>query len=99
MLEVPLDGFEWPGPVVWWNPVDGFRHAFDAGQRTRPGQNRETLCGSNVVLIDPSELDWLLPTCDICMSAAVERGRTKEERLAETRRRLRERFGRSGEVF
>ncbi|ASU80706.1 hypothetical protein CDG81_00595 [Actinopolyspora erythraea] len=94
MLEVPLLGWGWSGPVVWWNPVGGFRHAFSREVRPRPQQQRDTLCGQRVTLIDPSEVDWLVPTCDICMSTAIEHGREQEQREQETSRKLRERFGR-----
>ncbi|WP_017973539.1 zinc finger protein [Actinopolyspora halophila] len=86
-------GLSWEGPVVWWNPVEGFRHAFTPERRPRPEQRRETLCGLRVTLIEPDEVDWLLPTCDDCMSAAVVRGRDKEHRREEAGRQLRERFG------
>ncbi|NYH80353.1 hypothetical protein FHR84_003710 [Actinopolyspora biskrensis] len=99
MLEVPLAGWGWSGPVVWWNPVAGLRHAFSRELRPRPGQERDTLCGQWVTLIDPSELDWLLPTCDICMSVAVEHGREKEDRERQARRHVRERFGCDGDAL
>ncbi|NYH79477.1 hypothetical protein FHR84_002815 [Actinopolyspora biskrensis] len=86
-------GLSWEGPVVWWNPVEGLRHAFTPEQRPRPDQWRATLCGPRVTLIEPDEVDWLLPTCDDCMSAAVTRGRDREHRREETSRQLRERFG------
>ncbi|SFD85186.1 hypothetical protein SAMN04487819_10491 [Actinopolyspora alba] len=51
MLEVPLLGWGWSGPVVWWNPVGGFRHAFSREIRPRPEQRRDTLCGQHQVSV------------------------------------------------
>lgn len=73
-------GLQWEGPVVWWNPVAGQRHAFGPDRRPHPGEERDTLCGATVTLTDPSDVDWLMPTCDICMSAAVARSDARAER-------------------
>lgn len=75
-----FDSLEWEGPVVWWNPVDGWRHAFTPDERPSPGRERETLCGQAVTLIDPSAVDWLMPTCDTCMNAAIHRRDDRTER-------------------
>ncbi|SFT89828.1 zinc-finger [Actinopolyspora lacussalsi subsp. righensis] len=75
-----LDSLEWQGPVVWWNPVGGWRHAFTPDQRPHPGQERETLCERTVTLIEPSDVDWLMPTCDTCMTAAIRRRDDRTER-------------------
>lgn len=74
-------GLSWQGPVAWWQPVAGWRHALPPDQRPRPGQERETLCGEQVTLIDPSDVDWLLPTCATCMATAIELG--EQRRRAE----------------
>ncbi|MDR7301869.1 zinc finger protein [Haloactinomyces albus] len=63
----------WQGPVVWWQPVLGERHALSPEERPRPGQTRDTVCGLSVTLQAPSDVDWLLPTCDECWAQAVAR--------------------------
>ncbi len=87
------EGLFWQGPVVWWNPVGGWRHAFAPDMKPRPGQERVTVCGQAVVLIDPSELDWLAPTCDACMGRAKEWSQQRQDSLAERRRDQRRRQG------
>lgn len=71
-MEIPEESLKWQGPVVWWNPVDGFRHAFSPERRPHPGQERITECGLSVTLIEPGPVDWLMPTCDTCMARARE---------------------------
>lgn len=77
-------GLSWKGPVVWWQPVAGWRHALPPDRRPHPGEERETVCGESVTLIDPSDVDWLLPTCDTCMARAMElvEQRRQEEQYA-----------------
>ncbi len=77
-------GLTWRGPVVWWQPVAGWRHALSPDQRPRPGQERQTVCGEQVTLIEPSDVDWLLPTCDTCMAAAVELGEQRRRADAQS---------------
>ena len=87
------EGLFWQGPVVWWNPVDGWRHAFAPDRKPQPEQERVTLCGQAVVLIDPSELDWLAPTCDVCMNRAKEWSQQRQDAIAERRRDQRRQQG------
>ncbi|WP_188987102.1 zinc finger protein [Saccharopolyspora thermophila] len=58
------------GPVVYWRPHGGLRHALWPPELPRAGQTRETVCGSTITLTDPSEVDWLDPTCPTCMDKA-----------------------------
>ncbi|MDR7301208.1 zinc finger protein [Haloactinomyces albus] len=90
-------GFQWEGPVVWWRPVDGYRHALPPEERPAAGQQRETVCGESVTLTEPAAVDWLMPTCDACMAEAcarrdaraerarAERGRAERDRAARER--------------
>lgn len=75
------------GPVVWWQPVEGERHALPPHRRPHPGEERETLCERRVTLIDPTDVDWLCPTCDVCMVRARERVHEREDRRHGTRSR------------
>lgn len=61
------------GPVVYWRPFEGLRHALSPAELPRAGQVRDTLCGVSATLTDPSEVDWLAPTCDHCMVHAKAR--------------------------
>ncbi|WP_372495380.1 zinc finger protein [Saccharopolyspora soli] len=61
-----------PGPVVYWRPHGGQRHALWPMELPRAGQERETVCGDTITLIEPSEVDWLDPTCEFCMTRARE---------------------------
>lgn len=70
----------WEGPVVWWHPVDGWRHALSPELRPRPGQERATVCGEAVTLAEASDVDWLAPTCDTCMAEARARGNARAAR-------------------
>ncbi|SFD72881.1 zinc-finger [Actinopolyspora alba] len=83
----------WRGPVVWWNPIAGYRHAFGPDTPPRPEQHRDTLCGVSVTLTESSDADWLLPTCDSCMSEALIRSENREQRHRDARRRLHDQFG------
>ncbi|MEV0698469.1 zinc finger protein [Saccharopolyspora sp. NPDC050389] len=60
------------GPVVYWRPHGGQRHALWPPELPRAGQTRETVCGRTVTLADPSEVDWFDPTCEFCMGKARE---------------------------
>ncbi|MEV6229466.1 zinc finger protein [Saccharopolyspora shandongensis] len=60
------------GPVVYWRPHGGRRHALWPPELPRAGQTRETVCGGTITLADPSEVDWLDPTCEFCMAKARE---------------------------
>ncbi|MBA8825775.1 hypothetical protein FHX42_003141 [Saccharopolyspora lacisalsi] len=71
----------------------GWRHAFSPEAKPRPEQERVTLCGQAVVLIDPSELDWLMPTCDTCMDRAKQWSQQRQDAIAERRRDQRRRRG------
>ncbi|MDR7301951.1 zinc finger protein [Haloactinomyces albus] len=86
-------GVEWEGPVVWWQPVEGQRHAFSPDRRPRPGQERDTVCGEQVTLVELAEVDWLAPTCDVCMAEACTRRDARVERDREARH-ARERLAR-----
>lgn len=63
--------FQRQGPVVYWRPLKGERHALPPTHVPRPGEERETLCGLNVTTTDPSDVDWLDPTCGHCMARAT----------------------------
>lgn len=60
------------GPVVYWRPDGGRRHALWPPELPRAGQTRETVCGLTVTLAEPSELDWIDPTCEPCWAKARE---------------------------
>ncbi|MDR7301784.1 zinc finger protein [Haloactinomyces albus] len=77
------EGLQWEGPVVWWQPVVGQRHALSPEVRPKPGQERDTGCGQSVTLIDPSDVDWLMPTCDDCVARAVELGEQRRQRSSQ----------------
>ena len=83
MLGDPRD----QGPVVYWRPFDGSRHALSPNPPPRDGQTRETLCGVTTTLAEPSELDWLDPTCPQCWVEAKERLRQRQERRRQERQR------------
>lgn len=94
VVAVAVFGYaEWEGPVVWWQPTRGERHAFPPDRRPRPGQERETVCGEQVTLVELAEVDWLAPTCDACMAEARTRRDARAERDREARR-ARERVAR-----
>ncbi len=94
MTRVPEEGLRWQGPVVWWNPVDGLRHAFSPERRLHPGQERDTQCGLPVTLIEPDAVDWLMPTCETCMARACARmeDRRTDTSSGERREQLRRRM-------
>ncbi|GAB3549139.1 hypothetical protein J2S53_004147 [Actinopolyspora lacussalsi] len=97
-MTLPEETLRWRGPVVWWQPVAGWRHALSPELRPRPGQRRTTLCGEDVELIDPTEVDWLMPTCDTCMSLAcdrMEQRRLNEDEQARRRAAIRRLTGES----
>lgn len=61
------------GAVAYWNPINGTRHGLFPDALPQPGQQRQTLCGLDVVLGDPSTVDWLSPTCPDCWAKALSR--------------------------
>lgn len=64
-------GLEAERPVAYWRPYDGLRHGMSADEIPKPGQQRQTLCGERIDIIDASEIDWLAPTCEQCWQVAV----------------------------
>jgi zinc finger protein len=70
------------GPVVYWRPNGGQRHALWPLELPRAGQTRETVCGKSITLTEPSEVDWFDPTCETCMVKARE---LRDERERETK--------------
>lgn len=58
------------GPVAYWRPVRGQRHALSAEWLPHPGQVRDALCGLRLVLTEPSDHDWLAETCTACLNRA-----------------------------
>ena len=74
------DILTWPGPVVWWHPTGGQRHAFHPDPKPAPGQHRHALCGDEATLAPATYTDWLAPTCDICMARARDRAHAREKR-------------------
>ncbi|MFC7342562.1 zinc finger protein [Saccharopolyspora griseoalba] len=64
-------GLEPERPVVHWRPLGGLRHGVAATELPRTGQERRTLCGELLNIVDASELDWLAPTCESCWTAAL----------------------------
>lgn len=64
-------GLEAEKPVAYWRPCGGLRHGMAATEVPRPGQERRTLCGELLNIVDASEIDWLAPTCETCWTAAI----------------------------
>ncbi|MCA1227001.1 zinc finger protein [Saccharopolyspora sp. 6M] len=54
------------GLVVYWRPMGGARHAFSPDRPPREGEWRSALCGTGGELVEPSDVDWLDPTCPEC---------------------------------
>ncbi|RKT83949.1 zinc-finger [Saccharopolyspora antimicrobica] len=67
------DMFQSAGLVAYWRPVDGVRHGLLPTEPPYPGQERETLCGTTVSIVKPTDLDWLAPTCGPCWDEARSR--------------------------
>lgn len=59
------------GPVAFWRPVGGLRHGLSPVEVPRPGQERTTLCGETVTIVEVSEVEWFAPTCDDCWGWAT----------------------------
>ncbi|MCX2730851.1 hypothetical protein OOZ19_11425 [Saccharopolyspora sp. NFXS83] len=70
------------GPVAYWRPVDGARHAMLPTERPHPGQQRKSLCGEDITITKASPEDWLAPTCAACWDAARTRGDEAAQRNA-----------------
>jgi len=66
--------------VAYWRPLDGWRHAFSAYRSPRAGDERSALCGYTGTLAEPSDVDWLDPTCSEC--------RRQTRILAQARRKM-----------
>ncbi|MFR9729328.1 zinc finger protein [Saccharopolyspora sp. MS10] len=62
--------FHGRGPVAYWRPVSGVRHAVDPGEPPHPGQARTALCGAELKITKASAEDWLAPTCAACWEVA-----------------------------
>ncbi|MCA1187844.1 MULTISPECIES: zinc finger protein [unclassified Saccharopolyspora] len=54
------------GLVVYWRPMRGERHGFSPDRPPRAGELRSALCGTSAELVEPSDVDWLDPTCAEC---------------------------------
>lgn len=63
-------GMQAKGPLVYWRPWNGERHALWPTSIPRAGQERDTLCGAKASITEPTEIEWLAPTCGVCMSKA-----------------------------
>ncbi|GAB2760580.1 hypothetical protein GCM10027174_41330 [Salinifilum aidingensis] len=61
------------GPVVYWRPWQGLRHALDPSEPPQPGQQRTGLCGAPVEVRDAGATEWLAPTCPACWDRARQR--------------------------
>lgn len=60
------------GPVAYWRPARGQRHALSADLLPHAGQVRDALCGLRLVLIQPTDDDWLAATCASCLVRAKQ---------------------------
>ncbi|MHA6801567.1 zinc finger protein [Bounagaea algeriensis] len=60
------------GPVVYWRPWEGLRHALDPSEPPQPGRQRTGLCGTAVEVRDADATEWLAPTCPDCWAHARE---------------------------
>ena len=60
------------GPVVYWRPWEGLRHALDPSEPPQPGQQRTGLCGTAVEVREADAVEWLAPTCTDCWTHARE---------------------------
>ncbi|GAA3352156.1 MULTISPECIES: zinc finger protein [Saccharopolyspora] len=58
------------GPVAYWRPAKGERHALSAEQRPYPGQVRDALCGLRFTINEPSDCDWFAESCADCLARA-----------------------------
>lgn len=58
------------GPVVYWHPFNGERHALWPVSPPEPDQERDTVCGLRTVIERATELEWLAPTCHECWAKA-----------------------------
>ncbi len=63
-------GFYSQGPVVYWHPFGGERHALWPTSPPQHGQVRDTVCGRNTTIAQASDVDWLAPTCVECLTKA-----------------------------
>ena len=63
------------GLVAYWRPAGGERHALEPTQAPREGQERVTLCGETITVVEASDVAWLSPTCDFCWAEATSRSR------------------------
>lgn len=59
--------------IAYWRPFGGFRHGLYPDAPPHPGQQRETLCGLNLTVGNPTEVEWLSPTCESCWDEARSR--------------------------
>lgn len=75
--------FDRQGPVAYWRPYEGTRHAMEPSEPPRPGHDRETLCGDAISVVEPTVVDWLAPTCAECWRRAL---RLRDARVAEFQR-------------
>lgn len=58
------------GPVAYWRPAQGERHALSPEQRPYPGQSRQALCGLRLTVTEPTDCDWFAETCTECLIRA-----------------------------
>lgn len=57
----------------YWMPVPGdFRHAIKGARRWRGERAATTICGTEVALAAPSEMDWIfVRTCPYCWTELI----------------------------
>ena len=58
------------GPVAYWRPARGERHALSPEQRPYPGQVRDALCGLQMTITETTDCDWFAETCRDCRERA-----------------------------
>lgn len=61
------------GPVAYWRPFEGVRHALEPTEPPQVGQQRQALCGDSITVTAASDVAWLAPTCDFCWAEATSR--------------------------